>query len=140
MKKKIAILTVVLTVIICFIIIIFIFSYNKKNDVVLVNYSTVESENKMTLIISVADSIGYARDLSVKDNGKDKYITFYSTYPLLSRYGKSEYEIDLDQDCENIYFNRGNRNFGSTFKNYKGERYSLVLKKDKETNEWSIIE
>lgn len=138
-RKKMTVIAVIFTVVICFLAIILIFSFNKKNDVILVNYSRGE-EDKMTLVISVADTVGYVRSYSEKNDGKDKYITFYSTYPLLSRYGKSEYEIELNPECENIYFNRGNRDFGTEYKKYKGEKYSLVLRKNKETNEWEIIE
>lgn len=137
-KKKMTVFAVVLTVIICFITIILIFSFNKKNDVILLNYS-IEDEEEMTLVVALADTFGDVRSLTEKNNGKDKYITFYSTYPLLSRFGKSEFEIELNQECENIYFNRGNRNFGSEHKIYKGEKYSLALRKNKETNEWEII-
>ena len=137
-RRKITVLAVIFVVIICFLTTVLIFSYNKKNDVILDGYS-IEEKGKMKIYISVADKVGYARSYSEKNDGSDKYITFYSTFPLLSRFGKGEYEIEIDPDCENIYFNRGNRDFEENTKYYKGEKYSLVLKKNLETNNWDII-
>ena len=125
-----------------FIIILFIvvvLGYNKKNDIILDDFKIDENTNQMTLIILMTDTIGGARTISIKDNGKDKYITFYSTFPLMSKTAKDSFVIELNPECENIYFNRGNGDLSSTTKNYKGEKYGLVLKKNTTLNVWGVV-
>lgn len=119
-------------------IIVVIISLNKKNDIVLTNYSINDKNNTITLYVAGSDNVGGAREISVKDNGKDKYITFYSTYPLMSKSAKKSFVIELNSDCENIYFNRGNANISSVTRKYKGELFGLVLKKDKTLNSWKL--
>lgn len=125
-----------------FIIILFIIvivGYNKKNDIILTKYSINDMNNTITLYVTDTTDVGGAREISVKDNGKDKYITFYSTYPFMSMSAKKSFTIDLNSECENIYFNRGNGDLSSKTKNYKGERYGLVLKKNTTLNTWDIV-
>ena len=127
MKKKIII---ILSVILIIIIALFVAGgFRKRTDVVLTNYSISEDGKIMTLNITITSSIGYARDLKVKQGGENKYITFYSTFGFFnSKIGaKSEYEIELNPYCNEIYF-------------YKGDGgYNLVLKKDESTNEWKSV-
>ena len=57
-----------------FIIILFIvvvLGYNKKNDIILDDFKIDENTNQMTLIILMTDTIGGARTISIKDNGKE---------------------------------------------------------------------
>lgn len=120
-------------------IIVVIISLNKKNDIILTNYSINDKSNTVTLYVTTTTDVGGAREISVRDDGKDKYITFYSTYPLMSKSTKKSFVIELNSDCENIYFNRGNANISSVTKKYKGELFGLVLKKDKTLNSWELV-
>ena len=127
MKKKIIIIFSGLLIIIT--ALFFAGGFRKRNDVVLTNYSVTEDGKMMKLNIGITSSIGYARNLKVKQGGDNKYITFYSTFGFLnSKIGaKSEYEIELDPFCSEIYF-------------YKGDGgYNLVLKKDELTKEWKFV-
>ena len=75
----------------------------------------------------VNSSIGYTRDYKDDDVKDDShYVTFYSTFGgLNSSFGaKNEFELELDKNDTEIYFNRANEN------------YELVLYKDLETGEW----
>lgn len=132
------VLAVIFVIIICFLSTIIIFSYNKKNDVILLKYTMLD-KGKMNINVVNASTVGAIRSYSEKNDGQDKYITFYTTFPLLSRYGKNEFEIEIDEECKNIYFNRGNINLGNITKKYKGELYGLVLRKNDTLNSWEIV-
>ncbi len=127
MKKKV--LIVLLILIMIFFGLFFVGGLRKRTDVVLRKYSLSEDGTRMKLDITVASTVGYARDLKVKQGGDNKYITFYSTFGFLnSKFGaKSEYEIELDPSCTEIYFYKGN-----------GE-YKLVLQQNEKTNEWELV-
>lgn len=126
MIKKI---TIVFFIIFIIIALFFAGGFRKRTDVVLRDYSVTEDGKIMTLNIEIESSMGYARDLKVKQGGENKYITFYSTFGFLnSKIGaKSEYQIELNPYCTEIYF-------------YKGDGgYNLVLQKNEITNEWEEI-
>ncbi len=127
MKKRIII--IFLVIIFTFIVVFLLGGLKKRTDVVLIDYFVTEDGKKMKLGITVTSTIGYARDLKVKQCGDNKYITFYSTFGFLnSKFGaKSEYEIELNPSCNEIYF-------------YKGDGgYKQVLQKDEITNEWKAV-
>lgn len=128
MKNKNKILIITIVVIILLLGIFLILTGGKRGDVYLNKFSVSADGNTMTIYVGVASSMGYVRNMKVKQGGDNKYITFYSTFGLNSRLGaKSKFEIELNPDCEEIYF-------------YKGDGgYKLVLQKDKETNEWKSI-
>lgn len=128
MKKK-SIMAGLIIAAIVMIILFFAEGLKKRTDVVLTNYSISEDGAKMKLNIAVSSSIGNARALEIKQGGDNKYITFYSAFGFLnSRFGaKSEYEIELNPSCSEIYF-------------YKGDgEFKLVLQKDETTKEWRLI-
>ena len=107
MKKKIIVILFIIIIII--IALFFANGFRKRTDVVLRDYSVTEDGKTMTLNIDITSSMGYARDLKVKQGGENKYITFYSTFGFLnSKIGaKSEYEIELNPYCNEIYFYKG---------------------------------
>lgn len=83
----------------------------------------------MKLNIAITSSIRNIRDLKMKQGGDNKYITFYSAFGLFNnKFGtKSEFEIELNPSCTEIYF-------------YKGDgEYKLVLRKDEITNKWRLV-
>ena len=101
--------------------------FKEKTDVVLHDFSVSEDGTKLTFRTFNASSMGYIRGF--EDNGggvKPHYLTFYSTFGGLNNsFGaKSEFELDLDEDDTEIYFNRS------------GGGYELVLQKDADTGEW----
>lgn len=98
----------------------------KRTDVYLVDYSISEDNSSIILNIAVAASMGYIRDCNVKLDGFNKYITFYPCFGgFNSNIGeKNEFEIDIDPNCDEIYFYHG------------GGGYTLVLQKNEITNEW----
>ncbi len=97
----------------------------KMAGIMLMDYSISKDSNVMTLKVGVASSMGYVRKMKSSQDGNKRYITFYSTYGLNSSIGsKDEFQVELQQSCDEIYFYSGN-----------GE-YELKLRKNEETNEW----
>lgn len=99
----------------------------KRTDVALGEYSVSEDGKTLTFHAGVTSSMGYTRGF--KDNGggvKPHYLTFYSTFGgLNSSFGaKNEFELELDENDTEIYFERSNGG------------YELVLQKNIETGEW----
>ncbi len=128
LKKKSIIVSIIVAIVII-IILFFAEGLKKRTDVVLTNYFISDDGAKMKLNIATSSSIGYARALEIKQGGDNKYITFYSTFGFFnSKLGaKSEYEIELNPSCAEIYF-------------YKGDgEYRLVLQKNETTNEWRLV-
>lgn len=127
MKKIIMALMILFIVIIM--ILFFAGGLKKRTDVVLTSYSISENGTKMKLNIIISSSVGNARALEIEQREDNKYITFYSAFGFLnSKFGaKSEYEIELNPSCAEIYFYKGN-----------GE-YKLVLQKNETTNEWRLV-
>jgi hypothetical protein len=109
-------------IIIC---LLFISTGGKKSDIFLEDYTISKDGSVMTINVGVASSMGYVRTVKEKQDGNKKYITFYSTYGINSNLGAhDEFQIDLKPTINEIYFYRGN------------DGYTLVLQKNKETNEW----
>lgn len=129
MKKKSIMAGLMIVAIVIIIILFFAEGLKKRTDAVLTNYSISEDGAKMKLNIAISSSIGNARALEIKQGGDNKYITFYSAFGFLnSKLGaKSEYEIELNPSCSEIFF-------------YKGDgEFKLVLQKDETTKEWRLI-
>lgn len=99
----------------------------KRADIILNDFTVTEDGNIMTINVGVASSMGYIRTLRVKEEGDNKYITFYQTYGLNSKIGaEDEFQIELNPSCKGIYF-------------YRGEAgYDLVLEKNDVTQEWQL--
>lgn len=125
-KKKIVIIT--MSAIILVIGLLFLSTGGKITSVFLNNFSISEDGNVMTLKVSVASSIGYVRTIKESQDGNKEYITFFSTYGLNSDIGaKDVYQIDLNPDINEIYFDRGEDGF------------VLTLLKNEVTKEWQAI-
>ena len=125
MKKKIVVAIIMIVVIIS----AFFMGtgFQKRTDVVLVDYSVSEDGTSINLDVQVASSMGYIRGF--KDNGggvKPHYLTFYSTFGgLNSSFGTvNSFVLELGKDDTEIYFNRPNGG------------YELVLVKNIDTGEW----
>jgi len=96
---------------------------NKRDDVVLKNFSF--ENDKLTLKVNVSSSSGYIRHLKGKEEGSNYYITFYSTFGFNNRFGsKDTFEIELDKKIDKIYFYTNDN------------RYKLVLVKN--NNKWQL--
>ena len=101
--------------------------FQKRTDVILVDYSVSADGSKLTFTTAIPGSMGYIRGFDDKGGGvKPQYLTFYSTFGgLNSSFGaKHEFELDLGQDDTEIYFNR------------PGSGYALVLQKNADTGQW----
>ena len=101
--------------------------FNKRTDVVLANYSVSEDGTTLTFTAAIPTSMGYIRGFKDEGGGvKPHYLTFYSTFGgLNSSFGaKHEFELALDENDTEIYFNRPDGG------------YALVLQKNPETGEW----
>lgn len=99
----------------------------KIAGVMLNDYSVSKDGKVMTLRVGVASSIGYIRTLKESQGENKKYIAFYSTYGLNSKIGaKSEFQIDLNPSCNEIYFYRGN------------DGYELILYKNEDSKNWEL--
>ena len=129
MKKNSIVVGLMILVTAIIMILFFCRGLEKRTDVVLTDYTISEDGEKMKLNITTTSSIGSARALEIKQGGDNIYIAFYSAFGFLnSKFGaKSEYEIELNPSCTEIYF-------------YKGDgEYELVLQKSETTNEWSFV-
>lgn len=105
------------------IILLFLGVGGKRTDVYLQDYQVSEDGKRIKIRVSVSSSMGYVRDLKVKQDGDYQYITFYSTFGLNNKFGaKNEFEIEVNPTCEEIYFYRGNGG------------YELELRKDLDNN------
>ena len=79
MKKKMIIIT---SVIMVFIISFMVGTgFQKRTDVILVDYSVSQDGTEMQLDVHVSSSMGYIRGFKDKGGGvKPHYLTFYSTF------------------------------------------------------------
>ena len=125
MKKKIIVVIAVIVVLIVGFLVGT--GFQKRTDVVLIDYSVSEDGTSIRLGVQVSSSMGYVRGF--KDNGggvKPHYLTFYNTFfGLNSTFGTvNTFVLEVEPDDTEIYFNRPNGG------------YELVLVKDEETGEW----
>lgn len=124
MKKKILVIFILLLTVMG---ILFFITGGKRTDIILNDYSVSEDGNIMTINVGVASSMGYVRTLRLKDDGDNKYITFYQTYGINSSLGaENEFQIELNPSCKGIYFYRGDAG------------YDLVLEKNDKTQQWQL--
>ena len=126
MKKKIVVAIIMIVVIISA---FFIGTgFQKRTDVVLVDYSVYEDGTAINLGVQVSSSMGYVRGFKNKGGGvKPHYLTFYSTFGgLNSSFGTvNSFVLEIEDDDTEIYFNRPDGG------------YELDLVKDEETGEWT---
>jgi len=124
MKKIIAVITIIVLLIAWHFIGT---GFNKRTDVASGDFSVSKDGEELTFNADVMSSMGYIRGF--KDGGggvKPHYLTFYSTFGGLnsSLGAKSEFVLELDENDNEIYFNRPDNG------------YELVLVKNKESGEW----
>ena len=127
MKKAVKIILILISIIIAFIVILFIGTGLTKNPKVeIVNYSVNEDGSELNFTIGIPESIGYTRGYKNRNDGKSHYLNFYNTFGVInSNWGaKFEFTLELEDDDTDIYFNR------------TGGGYELVLQKNEETGEW----
>ena len=101
--------------------------FQKRMDVILVDYSVSEDGTEITLDVGIPTSTGYIRGF--KDNGggvKPHYLTFFSTFGGINSPIGAEhsFQLELTSDDTEIYFNRPEGG------------YELILVKDEETGQW----
>lgn len=102
--------------------------FQKRENVVLGDYSVSEDGTTILLGVQVASSMGYVR--GYKDNGggvKPRYLTFYSAFGgFNSTFGSvNAIILEVEPNDTEIYFNRPENG------------YELVLVKDEESGEWT---
>ena len=124
MKKRIIAVIVILAVLVA---LFFIGTgFQKRMDVVLVDYSVSEDGTEITLDVGIPTSIGYIRGF--KDNGggvKPHYLTFFRHLRnKQSDWSRAWFPIRAYFDDTEIYFNRPEGG------------YELILVKDEETGQW----
>lgn len=125
MKKWFIILGIVVVVIIGA---LFISTGSARTDVVVNSFDISPDEKTMTMQVGVTSSMGYIRDMKQTSGSMNPYLTFYSTFGINSKLGaKDEFEIELDENMDEIYFYTGNGG------------YKKVLEKDKGTGHWQIV-
>ena len=99
-----------------------------RTDVVLGGYDLSTDGKTMTLKVGVSSSAGYIRKMKRTSGSMNYYLTFYSTFGINSKLGaKDTFEIELDDNVDEIYFYTGNKG------------YKLVLIKYSVTQEWKKI-
>lgn len=101
--------------------------FQKRTDVILVDYSVTDDGKAINLVVKVPVSTGYVRGFQDKSGGvKPHYLTFYNTFGgFNSSFGaKDHFILELNPDDTEIYFNRPDNG------------YELVLQKDSNTGEW----
>ena len=123
---------IIISIIILFILILFIGTVFTKNpNVVIREYSVNEDGSELNFTVGIPYSIGYTRGYKNKGGGvKSHYLNFYNTFGVInSSWGaKFEYVLELDEDDTEIYFNRTDGG------------YELVLQKNQETGEWEKVD
>lgn len=101
--------------------------FQRRTDVVLVDYELSADGTTLTLRTSLLSSMGYIRGFEDQGGGvKPHYLIFYSTFGgLNSSFGaKQEFELPLGKDDTEVYFNR------------PGGGFELVLQKNSDTGLW----
>ena len=127
MKKK-KILTICIVVIAIILVGLFLAFGGKRTDVFLKDFELSQDGKTMTLKVGVSSSAGYVRKMKRTSGSTNGYYTFYSTYGINSKIGaKDTFEIELDEDTDEIYFYTGNKG------------YKLVLVKNVAANEWQKV-
>ena len=100
----------------------------KISGIIITDYTVTDDGSQMNLKVNIMSSMGFIRTIKTKNEGNKKFITFYSTYGFNSSLGaKSEFQIKLDPNCDEIYFYSGR------------DEYKLKLQKDKITNKWNMV-
>lgn len=123
MKKVILVSCVAVIILIVMFLLI---TGGARTDVYLKSYELSDDGKTMTLNVGVSSSTGYIRKMERTSGSMNYYYTFYSTFGINSKLGaKDSFEIELDQNVDEIYFYTGDKG------------YKQVLKKN-ENGEWLV--
>lgn len=126
MKKKKILIIVSIIVIVG--IGLFLSTGRARTDVYLKEFKVSDDGKIITLKVGVTGSSGYVRKIKRTSGSTNGYYTFYSTYGINSKIGaKDTFEIEIDEDTDEIYFYTGNKG------------YKIVLAKYHPTGEWENV-
>lgn len=101
--------------------------FQKRTDVILLDYSVAEDGASVQLEIQLASSMGYVRGFRDEGGGvKPHYLTFYQTFGGFNCAlgAEDSFLLALEPEDTEIYFNRPNGG------------QELVLQKDGKTGHW----
>lgn len=106
MKKCVAVLVVL--VMVCAGVFVASSGFSKRTDVLLMDYDLSEN-GAVTLRTALPTSMGYIRDMAVRQEGEGLYCSFYNAFGGLnsSLGAKSAFTVTPDDSCRAIYFDRG---------------------------------
>lgn len=128
MKKRKMLIIVGIIVISIIGIGLFLVTGGARTDVYLNDFEVSADGKTMKLKVLVSGSAGYVRKIGRTSGSTNGYYTFYSTYGINSKIGaKDTFEIELDEDMDEIYFYTGDKG------------YKLVLTKHKVTKKWEKV-
>ena len=101
--------------------------FQKRTDVVLVDYAVADDGTELILDVGIVSSMGYTRGFTNHGGGiKPHYLTFYAAFGgFNSKFGASDtFVLEIDSDDTEVYFNRADGGF------------ELVLVKNEKTGQW----
>lgn len=119
---------IVIAIVVILVVVFFVGTgFQKRADVVLIDYSASEDGSEISLEVQATSSMGHIRGF--KDNGggsKPHYLTFYNAFGGVnsSLATVHTFELDINPADRGIYFNRPD-----------GE-YELILVKNEKTGQW----
>lgn len=101
----------------------------KRTDVCIGEYTLSDGGETMTVRAGVAGSMGYIRDVAVKQKEDTLYLTFYSAFGGLnsSLGARSEFSFSVDEEITEICVYRGDG------------KYEAVLRKNTEIRQWEQV-
>lgn len=112
MKNIRKLFIVCITLIVLVIGSLFLLTGKARTDVYLKDFEVSSDGKKMILKVGVSGSSGYVRKIERTSDSANGYYTFYSTYGINSKLGaKDTFEIELDEDMNEIYFCTGNGDY-----------------------------
>lgn len=123
-RKLIIVFMVLIFLVICG---LFLLTGKARTDVYLKDFEVSSDGKKMILKVGVSGSSGYVRKIERTSDSANGYYTFYSTYGINSRLdSKDTFEIELDEDMNEIYFYIGNGDYKLVLTRYVlNEWYSI---------------
>lgn len=130
MKKAITIIisSILALVVLCAAVYLIGSGFSRMSNVYLADYEVSESGESITINVAVASSVGYTRAIDTQLQSSGLYVTFYPAFGGINgNWGaKHIFEIELEDECSQIYF-------------YNGNDWTLVLEKDLKTKKWQEV-
>lgn len=112
----------------CLTIVLIIANGSKRLEVYLNDFAVTDNMKTIELDVDEANRFGHIRTLKAKQEEDSLYITFYSTYVDNALNANKMFSINVESDCDKIYFYRRGK-----------EKWELVLQKDN-TGAWERVE